>query len=276
MKPPALEYDRPETLAGALAALAAAEAMPIAGGQSLVPMLSLRLASPARLIDLSRVPALGAAESRGDTVRLGALTTHAAIEDGRVPDPSLGMMPAVAGGIAYRAVRNFGTLGGAVALADPAADWPACLLALDATVCIAGPNGERSVPMDAFLIGPYTTALEPGEIIVAFEIPRMGPQARWGWQKLARKQGAYADSLAAAIFPGNGRAPRVTLGGTQNRAVLLGEVAAALAPDSGPEEPGLDALIANAVRAAVPDADAYQLRCHAAMVARAIAQVRRQ
>ena len=115
----------------------------IAGGQSLMPMLNLRVALIDLLVDISRLDDLKAVTETPDSVWLGALTTHAAIEDGKTPDIFNGLMRRIAGQISYRAVRNHGTIGGSVALADPAADWPCCLIALDATCAIVGRNGVR-------------------------------------------------------------------------------------------------------------------------------------
>ncbi|MCK8784498.1 FAD binding domain-containing protein [Roseomonas sp. NAR14] len=271
MKPPAFDYARPATLPEAFAALLGTEgAMALGGGQSLLPMLGLRVAAPSLLVDLARLPGLREVTETAARIRIGAGVTHAAIEDGVVADPSRGMLRRVAAGIAYRAVRNFGTIGGAVALADPAADWPACLLALDAVAIIAGPDGERRLPLEALLLGAYTTALEAGEILLGFDVPRLGAASRWGWCKLARKQGAYADSIGAVVLPGDGAPPRIVLGATTSRPALLPHAAAALARG----EAGAtlrDALLGD-IEAAEPDADSYRRRCHLATVQRAIAQ----
>src|SRR5947207_15475113 len=139
-----------------------------------MPMLGLRVALIDLLVDISRLDDLKIVAETPDSLWLGALTTHAAIEDGKVPDIFSGLMRRVAGQISYRAVRNHGTIGGSVALADPAADWPACLLALDAMVNIGGCNGTRRLPMDEFIQGAYATALASGEIVLGFDIPRPG------------------------------------------------------------------------------------------------------
>jgi len=269
MRPPPLAYRRPATLDAALQALREDEAAtPIAGGQSLVVMLSLRVAATQSLVDIARLPELAQVEWRGEVLRIGAATRHAMIEDGLVPDPAQGLLARVAGGIAYRAVRNMGTIGGSLALADPAADWPVCLMALDATAVIAG---ERRVAMGDFIQGAYATALAPGEILEAIEIPLLPAEGRWGFAKLARKQGAFSDSLCVAVSR-PGRPPRVVLGATGSGARLLPEVAAALSDAA--DAASLTAAIAQAVAAADPGADSYRLRCHAAIVARAVAQMR--
>src|SRR5581483_127285 len=143
MKPAPFEYIRPRSVAEASVLLGkkGITTAAIAGGQSLVPMLNLRVAAPDLLVDLSHLDDLKLVTETPDSVWIGALTTHAMIEDGEVPDIFNGLMRHVAGQISYRAVRNHGTIGGSVALADPAADWPVCLIALGAMVRFAGRNG---------------------------------------------------------------------------------------------------------------------------------------
>src|ERR1700757_751189 len=167
MKAPAVDYIRPRSLAEAIELLArsGAEARVLAGGQSLVAMMNLRLASPGLLIDIARLPELTAVSDDGNSVALGACVTHAAIEDGRAPDPSRGLMPRVAATLSYRAIRTRGTIGGSLALSDPAAEWPAVLAALDADVTVRGPNGQRSLKCAGFITGIFETHLASEEII---------------------------------------------------------------------------------------------------------------
>ena len=252
MKPGLFTFSRPPTLAGAVAAMGEEGTMAIGGGQSLVPMLALRVAAAERLVDVGRLPELQGATVTGGALRLGASTTHAAIEDGAVPDVTRGLMAKVAGGIAYRAVRNFGTIGGSVALADPAADWPVCLIALDATLHVSGP---RSTAIRGFITGPFATGLQPGEIITAIEIPALAPTARWGVSKLARKTGAFASSLAVCVIDGD--IVTLALGGAVRFACLLDA-----------------ADIEASVAAADPDGDDYERHCHVVTARRAIAQAR--
>lgn len=275
MKPASFAYERPGDLAAASCLLAdgAGAHMAIAGGQSLVVMMSLRLTAIETLVDISRLSDLkGHAESETH-VRLGAGITHAMVEDGAVPDPSLGLMPAVATKIAYRAVRNFGTMGGSVALADPSADWPCCLMALAAEVVVSGPDGERRIPTEDFFLGPYETALSPGDIITSFHIPRLPPGSRWGTAKVARKSGAFADSLAIAVLPADS-APRLALTGTSSHPRLLPLSAEAVA--AGADEAALRPVIAAEVAEIDPDADAYRRRCHLSTVLKAVRAARSQ
>jgi carbon-monoxide dehydrogenase medium subunit len=277
MKPPALDYVRPASLPEAIALLAEDDdAAPVAGGQSLVVMLSLRVAGARRLVDVGRLPELSGAHATDSCVLIGAATTHAAIEDGQIPDPSGGMLATVASGIAYRAIRHFGTMGGALCLADPAADWPVCLMALGASMRIAGPSGERVVPATEFVTGAYTTSLQPGEVLRAIEIPRLPASGRWGWVKFARKQGAYADSLAAAVSRGTEVPPSIVLGATSSGPKKLQAVAESLHADPDLDITRLRELIRQDVAGVDDAADAFRLRWHAASVERAIVQMRRR
>lgn len=194
MKPVAFEHATAATLEEARALLTAG-AKPMAGGQSLGPMLNLRLVRPERVVDIKRLPGLRGFTETDTHLTLGAATTHAEIEDGAVPDVTNGFMRRVAQGIAYRAVRNRGTLGGSLAHADPAADWPSVMAALGATILTG--HGRR-IPADGFLRAPFTTSLDDGEIITAVEIPRLPPGARWGYCKINRKIGEFAKAIGIA------------------------------------------------------------------------------
>ena len=146
MKPASFRYERPASLAAALQLLAENEgARPIAGGQSLGPMLNLRAATPELLIDIARLTELKRIESDGEAIIVGAGVRHADIEDGGVPDVLDGLLARVARGIAYRAVRNRGTIGGSLAHADPAADWPSIMIALGATIHVRSAKGARTI-----------------------------------------------------------------------------------------------------------------------------------
>jgi aerobic carbon-monoxide dehydrogenase medium subunit len=207
------------------------------------------------------------------SLRIGAATTHATIEDGHLPDVTLGLMPFVASGIAYRAVRNLGTIGGSLALADPSADWPLCLLALGAQVEISGKNAIRTVDMDDFLVSAFTTAIESHELLVAIDVPPLEEGTRWGYVKLARKHGAFADSVCASIFsPEAG--PRIALGATSDRAMLLHKTMQALTSTPTLIEEDLRRIVAEDVHVVDPEADSFRQRCHVATVLRSIRQAR--
>src|SRR5580698_5315672 len=188
MKPAPFAYTRAAGVDQAIELLATEpDARLLAGGQSLGPMLNLRLARPTRLIDIKRAPELRVLEADTRHLRLGACWTHAEIEDGTIEDPTNGLLPHVARGIAYRAVRNRGTVGGSLAHADPAADWLATMAVLGATILVQGASGARRCAATAFVQGPFATALGPADVIVAIEVPRLSPVARWGYHKVCRK-----------------------------------------------------------------------------------------
>lgn len=276
MKSAAFDYVVAKSVGDATTALAqhGTSAAVIAGGQSLVPMLSLRVALPDLLVDIAGVDELRENGSRPASHRIGALTTHADIEDGRVSDPFGGLLQKVASGISYRAIRNYGTVGGSVALADPAADWPVCLLALGAEVRIAGGNGNRSQPIDSFLRGQYTTALGHDEIILGFDIPRDNAGLRWGFFKVVRKSGAFASSIAVAVQRGSGGLVAVALGAAGQRPYLLPAVTTRIG--SGETSEGaLREAIAKDLTACVPEADAYLQRLHTSTVLRAVREMLR-
>ena len=245
----------------ALAHLAEAGAKPLSGGQSLGPMLNLRLARPSLLVEISRAAELRAVVDEGNAILYGASTTHAEIEDGAVPDATPGWMRAVAGGIAYRAVRNRGTIGGSLAHADPAADWLVTLTALGASVVIAGAASTRTVAMLGFVTGPFATVLRPGEVVTAIRVPKPGPGARWGYWKFTRKLGEFAKASAAVLL--DGERTRIALGALELPPMLLPDPAALL------RDPSSAAAI---LRGLLPDRDDTALALHAVALTRAVAQ----
>jgi aerobic carbon-monoxide dehydrogenase medium subunit len=273
MKASPFEYVRPKTLGEASAMLAkdGRSTAAIAGGQSLMPMLGLRVAQVDLLVDISRLEALKAVKETAAGLHLGALTRHAAIEDGKVPDPFGGLMRHVARGISYRAIRNHGTIGGSVALADPAADWPPCLMALDATVKISGPKGVRSQAVSDFVQAPYTTSLAAGEIIVGFDIAKVDAPPKWGFAKVVRKSGAFANSIAIVVRRGD--TVSVILGAAGPRPVLLPRVGEKLKAGEQDED-ALRTAVGADLDARVSDAGAYQRRLHTSTVLRAIRDMR--
>jgi carbon-monoxide dehydrogenase medium subunit len=277
MKPAAFDYVRPKTLADAIAALdeAGVASAAIAGGQSLIPMLNLRVVLVERIVDISRLEELKAVQETRDGIHIGALATHAAIEDGNIPDIHNGLMRRVAGQISYRAVRNYGTIGGSVALADPSADWPACLVALDAQVRIAGRNGTRSEPIAEFVRDAYTTSISSGEIVLGFDLPRPEAALHWGFAKVAPKSGAFAISIAVVTAHGKGGPVSVVLSAVASRPYVLPKVAERLRDQATPEEAVRSAIAAD-LETEVPNADAYQRRLHTATILRAVREMRAQ
>jgi len=194
LKARAFSYARPSTVMEALEAFASCgeEASYIAGGQSLVPALALRLQAPRSLIDIAHIAALRGVALQGDWLRIGALTRHCEV----LTDPLIArhapLFREAAPHVAHPAIRNKGTIGGSVSLADPAAEFPAMTLAMDAELEIARRDGMRRVPADEFFIDLFQTAIEPGELLVAIHVPVIRPGHRWAFHELARRRGDYA------------------------------------------------------------------------------------
>jgi len=212
MYPAPFEYHVPSTVAEAVALLGQwqDDAKLISGSQSLVPMMKLRLVQPKHVIDLRKVPGLtGISESEGALV-IGALTTHRAIETSEIVRSRLPILSEAAGGIGDAQVRNLGTIGGSLAHADPAADWPAVTVALDASAKIAGARGERTVPVEQLISGPLTTVLEPGEILVQVRIPLPGARTGSAYEKLPHPASRFAivGVAAAVALDGKGAVQR--------------------------------------------------------------------
>jgi len=272
MKAPAVDYVRPRSLTEAIDQLAraAGEARVIAGGQSLVAMMNLRIASPGLLIDIARLAELAVVAEDGDGVTLGACVTHCAIEDGQVADPSRGLMPRVAATLGYRAIRNRGTIGGSLALADPSAEWPAVFAALDAEVILTGPSGQRSLKCTEFSPGIFETKLAPDEIIETVRIPKLSADTRWGYLKLCRKSGELASALAVVIADRGRGHSRVVLGAA-NGAPLVLHNASRLVFESGGEDIRA-AISADLDRAVDRHFDEFERDLHAVAAMRAIRQ----
>jgi carbon-monoxide dehydrogenase medium subunit len=275
MKAAPFDYVVPKTVAEAAAALAldGRSTAVIAGGQSLLPLLNLRVALPDLLVDIAGLEELKETGETAAGLRIGALTTHADIEDGKISDPFDGLLHKVASTISYRAVRNYGTVGGSVALADPAADWPVCLMALRAVVRIAGRNGTRSESIDDFIRGQYTTSLDKDEIILGFELPRPDARLRWGVFKVVRKSGAFADSIAVAVEWGSGEIASVALGAAGPRPRLLPATARIIRSRETSED-ALRSAIAEDLTAHVSQADPYLTRLHTSTILRAVRDMR--
>ena len=184
----------------------------VAGGQSLGAMINLRLAQPETLIDLDRIAELRSVTVDDKFITFGAMTTHAQVEDGQVADPSNGLMPKVARGIAYRAVRNRGTIGGSLCHADPAADWVSTMPLLDASLLVAGSAGPRAIPSPQFMTAAFETLLAEGELLTHIRVPRRSGATRWSYRKFCRKTGEFAHALAAALHDPLDGTERLVLG----------------------------------------------------------------
>jgi carbon-monoxide dehydrogenase medium subunit len=206
MKAPPFDYARVRSVDEALALLArhGDDARILAGGQTLLATLNMRLSEPALLVDITGIAALRGIERRGDRLWIGALTTHSDIEGSTQVAELAPLLCAAAPHIAHRAIRNAGTWGGSLAYADPAAEWPACLLALDGVVTVQGTGGQRRIAAQHFFLDIYTTAMAPDELLVGADVP-IATAADWfGFDELARRRGDYAAAgvAVAARFQG--------------------------------------------------------------------------
>jgi carbon-monoxide dehydrogenase medium subunit len=229
VKAAAFDYVRARSVTEAVELLArhAGEARLLAGGQSLLPALNLRLSAPALLVDIGRIPGLRGITAADGVLRIGAITTYADLAASPEVALHAPMLPRAIADVAHPAIRSRGTIGGSLANADPAAELPACALALGARMLAQGPGGQRTIPAEAFFTGLFETALAPDEMLVAIEVDA-APGAQWGFAELARRSGDYAIVGLAAQATAAG-APRLGYFAVGARAVLARNAAAALA-----------------------------------------------
>lgn len=194
MKPAPFGYARAATLDDVFSLLAehGDDAKIIAGGQSLMATLNMRLSEPEILIDINRIDGLAGIEDTGDTIRIGAMTRHVDVEESDLVATHAPMIAAAMEHIAHPAIRNRGTFGGSIAFADPAAELPACAVALEATMHVAGKGGTRDIAATDFFKGLYETALGEGEILTAVSVPKIAAGWKSGFMELARRHGDYA------------------------------------------------------------------------------------
>ncbi|WP_419951182.1 FAD binding domain-containing protein [Methylobacterium sp.] len=275
MKPARFAFERPGDLPALLARLATAEGSVklMAGGQSLGPMLNLRLVEPDLVLDITGIPELRRASVEGETLVLGACITHADIEDGRVPDLTGGVMARVAMAIAYRPVRNRGTIGGSLVHADPAADWVTSLIALGAEVELASTSGRRRLALEDFVTGALDVALAPGEMLVAVRIPALPPGTAWGYVKHCSKIGEFAHAIGAVrIEPHAGRG-RVVIGAIERAPLVIPDASDLFGGRIGPDfAERFDARAADARLREAGMTDAVDRHVHVTVLGRAIAQ----
>jgi aerobic carbon-monoxide dehydrogenase medium subunit len=194
MIPAQFEYVRPSSLQDALAILRdrEGEAKVLAGGYSLLPLLKLRLAQPGLLVDIGRVDGLDYISVEGDELRIGGRTTHRQVVEDRQLESHYPILREVAAGIGDPQIRNWGTIGGSCAHADPSADWPAVLLALRATVVCRSASAERTIPARSFFLDTFQTAIEPTEILTEVRFPRPAPGSGASYQNIERRAGDFS------------------------------------------------------------------------------------
>jgi len=279
MKPTNFEFARAGSLGEAAAILrqAAGGAKAVAGGQSLGPMLNLRLVQPSILVDITGIPELTRIEEDADGISIGACVTTSDIEDGRVRMEELPILTTIAGGVAYRAVRNRGTIGGSICHADPAGDWLPALSALGAECIIADGRHARSVPVEEFVTGAFEVTLEPGELLQAIRIPRPSRSARCGYYKVCRKAGEFALASGAVLLDPDRDRFRAVIGATQGRPIVVGDARTIF---DGIRQPGaavrLDEKAATELLRRAGLTTSATVRLHLTALARAAAQATAQ
>lgn len=244
MKAPDFRYERPETLEAALATLAAGgDVAPLAGGQSLMPMMNFRVAAPDVVMDLNRIGGLDGIAVADGWLEIGAMVRYRTLETAPEIAAHAPLMARALPHIAHPAIRNRGTLGGSVALADPAAEMPAVLLALGGAVVLTGAGGSRTVAADAFFEGLYQTARAEDELVTAIRVPVAAEGQRIGFHEIARRHGDYAMAGACVAAAADLSAVRVALFAVSDRAVRVPGAEAALAGSDGGAA-ALDAAVA--------------------------------
>ena len=234
MIPAPFDYVRAESADAAIAALGehGDDAKLLAGGMSLLPLMKLRLATPAVLVDVGRLRDLSYVRDGGDHLAIGGLTRHRDLETSALLGEQCGVLRAVAAEVGDNQVRHRGTIGGSVAHGDPASDLPAVLLALDATLVVRGSAGERTVPASEFFLGFLETALAPDELLTEIRVPKT-PGAGFSYQKFNRRAQDWAIVGAVAVRNGSTRVALVNMGSTPLRAA---GVEAALAGGASPAD----------------------------------------
>lgn len=274
MIPAPFDYQVPATLEEAISLLAEDPegARVLAGGHSLIPAMKLRLAQPQMLVDIARIKSLAYIREEGNQLLIGATTTHYQLESSELLKQICPLLPACAKSIGDVQVRNKGTIGGSIAHSDPAADWPAAVLALDADLVLVGPNGERTVKAADFIVNLFTTDLRPGEILREIRIQK--PAGRFGqaYQKVPHPASGFAVVGIAVHLAlnddGSCKAAQIGVTGVGVKAYRAQGVEAALA-GSNLDEQTIASAAAHACDGVDPTADLYasgEYRCHLAQV----------
>jgi len=231
MYPAQFDYHSPASVQEAISLLGRLkdDAKLLAGGHSLIPMMKLRLAQPKHLIDLRKVPGLSGIKEDGGAIAIGALTTHYAVESSSLLKQKCPLLAEAAGTIGDPQVRNMGTIGGSLAHADPAADYPAAVIALGAELVAEGPKGKRTIKVDDFFKGLLTTALQPQEILVEIRIPSWPAGTGMAYMKFPHPASRFAVVAVAALVTADGKKVGVGITGAGTKAIRARGVEAALA-----------------------------------------------
>ncbi|GMQ85214.1 MAG: xanthine dehydrogenase family protein subunit M [Acidimicrobiia bacterium] len=231
------DYYRPETVAEAIDLLETVEgSRPLAGGHSLLPAMKLRVANPTAVVDLTRIEGLDGITRNGDSLIVGALAKHAAVAASELVQSDCSILADAAANIGDPAVRNRGTLGGSIAHADPAADYPTVLAALGATITVTGRSGDRSIPVDDYFVDMFTPAHADGELVTSVNVPVLGPGKGGAYRKHRHPASSYAVvgvAVVVAVEDGTCTEARIAVGGVTGKperaeaaeAVLVGQPA---------------------------------------------------
>ena len=233
MKPAAFEYVRPASLNEALQALSrhASHAKILAGGQSLVPMMNLRMVRPAVIIDINRVPGLDGIRTEGNELVVGALARHSALRESPIVATHCPLMSEAYQYVAHKPIRNRGTLGGNISHADPASEMPAVLVAADATIVVKSAKGERKIAAASFFTGLMQTALQTGEMVTEIRIPIAPANQGWAFEEAANRKGDFAMAAVASTLTLTGGVccqAAVAVAGIGDRATRLSALEALL------------------------------------------------
>jgi carbon-monoxide dehydrogenase medium subunit len=268
--PSEFAYHHPETLAEAIGLLSSIdEARPLAGGHSLLPMMRLRLATPAALVDLAGIDGLDEITLDGGVLRIGALTTHATVAGSATVRSACSALAETAGMIGDRQVRNRGTIGGSLAHADPGADYPTVVTALGATITAAGPGGQRSIPAEEFFTGVFSTALANGELVTEVSVPETRSAAYAKHRHPASGYAVVGVAASLRVEGGTCTAARLVVGGVTGSPVIATAAEGALV-DQEPSEQAIAtaaATVTEAIRDPIGDTYASgEYRVHLAGV----------
>ena len=279
MKAAAFDYARPGSLDEAVRLLGdpGRFSKAVAGSQSLGPMLNLRLAQPELLVDITAIPELRVVSEQRDHVDIGACVTHADVEDGRIPDVARGLLAAVAGRIAYRAVRNRGTIGGSLAHADPAADWISIFPLLGAEIIAQSRGGARTIRAEDLMLSSFVTALQLDELICTVRVPRLSLRARWGFCKFNQKAGEFAHGIGAVMHDPETSRFRAVIGAIETAPIIIADASALFQGPFGSDI--AERLDERAVLALLDDkgvGDAYNRKLVLAALKRAARQANQQ
>jgi len=261
MKPAPFEYAAPNTVGEAVALLAKSdedETKILAGGQSLMPLINMRLARPQLLVDLSRIEDLAYIREIDGGLAIGAMTTKRDLEEAPIVQQRHALLHASTVAIGHPQIRNRGTVGGSMAQADPAAEYPAVALALDAELVATGPDGERTIPAEDFFITYLTTDLAPGEILTEIRVPELAAGTGWGFEEVARRHGDFAMVGAVALMRVEGGVAadtRIVLFGVADRPLRVTDAEDRVNGQTpGPEVYGLAAdAVADAIEDPITD-----------------------